>query len=1398
MKRITNILTKNVVTQVANEITYIITRNAWEVVALGIQSFKNNKSETCASEMRYGQSESTYKVLSLLLAIMLCLSSIPLGLAFAEDGEQRDITEEIEVNAIFESLQEDETWAATDELYQEGSLADATSVRLVLNWQLTEKSQEHIQSGDRFSFSFKNPYQEDELEATLANGEGEEIGTVELLDGGIGNATISLPEETHEGVRLTEGTIVIVPATDETDGGTKETGDSGAESESEESAPLEIPSSELLSQPFAQYTPRAPSGPTGNPNDAGSFGQISLVKFTQFANGNVGGIALDSSGRVWTFGHNDHGALGVGKTNGEQAYYGGLKRIPYFTDNNITIVEIGASYRTRYALSDTGKVYAWGDGRNGSMGNGTNATTNTAPIEVTGLPTVAHMFPSDSYDGFGSCMALAQDGTLWAWGYNYYGQLGTNDTSSKTTPVQVPLNVDFGDGTRKVVKVALGRSSSFLLDDKGDLWTSGGDSYGQQGNGSGTSNNRTFTLMDRSATGMARIVDVDASYSALQNISDRVVAADENGAVFEWGSTYGDGASAASRKDKQTPQQIVIDPAEIATAGYTPIPTSVTASEMVSNFIDQHGRPWSWGSGYYFGFGREGGYEDSNDQLVKSTEAKQLPKIIGDGDTQLYDTSAKLPVYVGGTKTASSLYGYGFNTLHPTIYDEKYMFKDASGVVLDTEGNRIKYATGTTVDGVSGLTRGMYYRVDDLGKITSPATTATPALNPTDALWIKLANQPVPYVTKMDMSLSAYAFIDSDGNLFKWGNDGSGAIAWGWDYDPKYDENGSLDRGLYDRYTYEVMYMRGAPTIDIVDLKAGLKDGVKVYKDPLTGDVTNTAEVKLHIPKTVASAELEADVHSNVNELKYVIVPYDEDDPNFVVDNTAMTYEQFMGIYNASDSSKKGDLISSPVLSGSTEQDLVYEVNVPENGRVLVWAVNERFVDGPGGSKEYVNINNVNAAFVADNVYTPILLNHKGVGIDPEANETELYAPTQDNVEKSNDDSADTGKAWDKQLYGLPLDGNGNVIGITKNSDGTIDDSKTAPPTYGYDTATIKSYEAVGDIGLPSGIKPYWKFKQYLDAGNTIVQPQTASKKLNDDSLLQSNSTHMFYYEQDPDYWTPIDGEKTWEDHNDRFGFRPDSISLTLKQYERDTATGVKGSFIKDVETKAVTPDLQGKWKFAFGSQKSYEYTYEIEETPIPVYSTEISYPNLVIGGTTNENLSGVSIVNTLALKPVKFNKVDSSKSPISTDIATFTLTNATAGGKVFDENGLENNSIVLSTSSSNPYIVMPVQKPGVYHLAETKAPAGYNLLTKEIVVTVDATGSVSAVLGSIPLEEAQLSGTETEQYAKAFDVINKTASELPKAGGIGTLVLTVISTVILMLATYLLRKRSKAKTTAI
>ena len=98
---------------------------------------------------------------------------------------------------------------------------------------------------------------------------------------------------------------------------------------------------------------------------------------------------------------------------------------------NNPAIQIAAGDKHSIALKEDGSVWTWGDNYYGQLGDGTVISKNR-PVKVTTLNNVINIA-----SGYQHNIALKKDGTVWAWGRNIYGNLGDGTTVNKNCPVQV-------------------------------------------------------------------------------------------------------------------------------------------------------------------------------------------------------------------------------------------------------------------------------------------------------------------------------------------------------------------------------------------------------------------------------------------------------------------------------------------------------------------------------------------------------------------------------------------------------------------------------------------------------------------------------------------------------------------------------------------------------------------------------------------------------------------------------------------------------------------------------------------------------------------------------------------------------------------------------------------------
>ena len=184
-------------------------------------------------------------------------------------------------------------------------------------------------------------------------------------------------------------------------------------------------------------------------------------------------LALDNTGKVWSWGDDGAGQLGNDAALVNQptpvavsVAWGG---------NTIVAIAVGMYYSL--ALDNTGKVWSWGSDGFGQLGNNAALVDQPTPVAVSvawGGNTIVSI-AAGMYHAF----ALDNTGKLWSWGYDNFGQLGNN---AALVDQPTPVAVSVAWGANIITAIAGGKYHSLARDNTGKVWSWGMDDQGQLGN----------------------------------------------------------------------------------------------------------------------------------------------------------------------------------------------------------------------------------------------------------------------------------------------------------------------------------------------------------------------------------------------------------------------------------------------------------------------------------------------------------------------------------------------------------------------------------------------------------------------------------------------------------------------------------------------------------------------------------------------------------------------------------------------------------------------------------------------------------------------------------------------------------------------------------------------------
>ena len=266
------------------------------------------------------------------------------------------------------------------------------------------------------------------------------------------------------------------------------------------------------------------------------------------------------------------------------------------------------------ALKNNGSLWSWGNNFYGQLGDGT-VTERLSPVSVSGGGTNWLAISAGGYHS----IALKTDGSMWSWGMNGSGQLGIGTTTSKSSPVSVL-------GGNSWVKLSAGDYHNAAIKTDGTLWTWGYNDRGQLGDGVGN----TYYSPITTAGGGTNWNQVSAGKSFTAAIKT-------DGTLWTWGwNTYG-GLGDNTDTNRYSP---------VTTAGGGTTWSQVSAGTYHMTAIKTDGTLWTWGFNLY-------------GQLGDGTKtSRRSPVTTAGGGTDWYSVSSGAD-FVAAIKTDGTLWTWG-------------------------------------------------------------------------------------------------------------------------------------------------------------------------------------------------------------------------------------------------------------------------------------------------------------------------------------------------------------------------------------------------------------------------------------------------------------------------------------------------------------------------------------------------------------------------------------------------------------------------------------------------------------------------------------------------------------------------------------------------------------------
>ncbi|MCM2357051.1 MAG: zinc-ribbon domain-containing protein [Geobacteraceae bacterium] len=198
-----------------------------------------------------------------------------------------------------------------------------------------------------------------------------------------------------------------------------------------------------------------------------------LADVTAISAGTNHRAVVKQDGTIWCLGKNDQGQLGDGSRE--------IRTGPVLVRQCRDVIKVAAGSDFTLALKRDGTVWGWGANIYATTAGGLMVKDSAVPVRISGLHNITDIaVPGYSFSNGGHVLALDGSGTVWSRGFNNHGQLGqgTKSFSYVQTPARVAELKD-------IVAIAAGAAHSLALKKDGTLWAWGKNFRGQLGTGDG-------------------------------------------------------------------------------------------------------------------------------------------------------------------------------------------------------------------------------------------------------------------------------------------------------------------------------------------------------------------------------------------------------------------------------------------------------------------------------------------------------------------------------------------------------------------------------------------------------------------------------------------------------------------------------------------------------------------------------------------------------------------------------------------------------------------------------------------------------------------------------------------------------------------------------------------------